>query len=197
MAAGGIWSDAKRIELGLACEIVGMSEIKRRRLEQLEVKCHPGTKVGQYVPFYFCPRSVMLYILHRGNHPELSYHGGQRPMLHLQADLRATVGWAAQNGHKWAFSDANAGAFYADFFNRLDELSEINWNAVAATDFREAAIKDGKQAEFLVFESFPWELVERIGVVDRIRENEVRKKLEGVAHQPIVAVEAGWYYQQG
>ena len=71
VATGGLWSDAGRIERGLDCKIVGMSEIKRRRLEELEVGCHPATKVGQYVPFYFCPRSIMLYILHQGNHPDL------------------------------------------------------------------------------------------------------------------------------
>jgi hypothetical protein len=36
-----------------------MNEIKRRRLEELEVHCYPGTRVGQYVPFYFCPGSVI------------------------------------------------------------------------------------------------------------------------------------------
>ncbi len=34
---------------------------------------------------------------------------------------------------------------------------EINWTAVRATDFRNAQIQDGKQAEFLMHESFPWE----------------------------------------
>src|SRR6266508_1137519 len=71
-----LWSDAKRIELGLECDIVGISEIKRRRLEELDVKCHPGTKVGEYVPFYWAPRSVMLYLLHMANHPALGYRGG-------------------------------------------------------------------------------------------------------------------------
>jgi hypothetical protein len=60
-----------------------MSAIKRRRVEELEVSCHPGTKVGDYVPFYFCPRSVMLYVIHRANHPDLSYRGGQEPIVHL------------------------------------------------------------------------------------------------------------------
>jgi len=40
-----------------------MSTIKARRLYDLEVDCHPGTKVGEYVPFYFCPWSIMLYLL--------------------------------------------------------------------------------------------------------------------------------------
>jgi hypothetical protein len=64
-----IWSDAERIRQNLNCQVVGMSEIKRRRLEELEVDCHPGTKVGEYVPFYFCFRSIMLYLLYQGNHP--------------------------------------------------------------------------------------------------------------------------------
>lgn len=40
---------------------IGMSEIKRRRIEEITVSCHSDTKVGDYVPFYFCPRSVMLF----------------------------------------------------------------------------------------------------------------------------------------
>ena len=58
-----IWSDAKRVELDRKCEIVGMFKIKKRRLEELKVKCYTDTMVGEYVPFYFCPRSIMLYIL--------------------------------------------------------------------------------------------------------------------------------------
>ena len=42
-----LWSDAERIRRGLDCKIVGMSEIKRRLLEELEVDPHPGTKVGE------------------------------------------------------------------------------------------------------------------------------------------------------
>ncbi|MGO4885999.1 MAG: DUF4433 domain-containing protein [Bryobacteraceae bacterium] len=99
-----LWSDAERISRGLDCTVVGMSEIKRRRLEELQVHCHPGTTVGQYVPFYFCPRSVMLYLLHRGNGPGLAYRGGQRPILHLEADLAATVNLAILSGRRWAFS---------------------------------------------------------------------------------------------
>jgi hypothetical protein len=72
VAARSIYSDAKRLALNLNCEIVGMSQIKQRRLEEIKVKCHPGTMVGEYAPFYFCPKSIMLYILHMGNHPDLN-----------------------------------------------------------------------------------------------------------------------------
>ena len=65
---------------------IGMGTIKERRL-RLPVDCHPGTHVGEYVPFYFCPRSIMLYVIYKANHPELAYRGGQEPIVHLEADL--------------------------------------------------------------------------------------------------------------
>ncbi len=55
-----------------------MSEIKRRRVEELEVDCHPGTKVGDYVPFYFCPRSVMLFVDPPPQPPGLDLSGRSR-----------------------------------------------------------------------------------------------------------------------
>lgn len=194
ITAGGLWSDARRIEMGLNCEIVGLSKIKRRRLEELEVHCHPGTNVGNYVPFYFCPRSIMLYILHQGNLPDLDYHEGQGPIVHLQADFYMTVMWAEENGVRWAFSDVNAGARYANFYASLDRLEDVNWAAVEARDFRNAEIKDGKQAEFLVFERFPWNLIERICVINENVRNEVRASLAAAEHKPSVTVESGWYY---
>ena len=191
---GMLWSDAKRIELGIECRIVGMSQIKQRRLHEIDVDCHAGSKVGDYVPFYFCPRSIMLYILHMGNHPDLDYNEGQRPMVHLKADLHAVVDWATRRGRRWAFSDRNAGTYYANFYADLAQLDQLNWAAVNATDFRDPTIKDGKKAEFLLHESFPWELVEEIGVCDTKRAEAVAGAIEGAAHLPPVRVKRRWYF---
>ena len=60
IARGGLLSEARLLEEGGPDQTIGMSKIKQRRLEEIEVTCHPGTMVGEYVPFYFCPRSVML-----------------------------------------------------------------------------------------------------------------------------------------
>lgn len=192
--AGVLWSDAKRIELGFACDVVGMSHIKQRRLQEIEVTCHPGTHVGDYVPFYFCPRSIMLYILHMGNHPDLNYTEGQRPIIHLQADLHAVVEWAAKKGRRWAFSDRNAGSRVVEFFSDLAKLDELNWPAIATNYWSEPTIKEAKQAEFLVHESFPWRLVERIGVCDEAVADQVRRALANADHRPQAAVQRGWYY---
>lgn len=188
-----IWSDAKRCELGLECEIVGISVIKMRRLKELEVDCHPGTKVGEYVPFYFCSRSVMLYILHKCNHWDIDYHEGQEPIIHLQADLRTAVKWATDNGIRWAFTDINAGTHYAQFYNDLSQLNVINWPAVEARDWRDADIREYKQAEFLMYKSFPCELVEKIGVCNRHIRDQVIEKV-GDRASPEVSIERDWYY---
>ena len=93
--AGCIEADGRRVGQGGGQTSIGMTEIKRRRLHEIHVSCHPNTRVGEYVPFYFCPRSIMLYILYKGNHPDLThYRDGQGPVLHLQVDMGAAVSWA-------------------------------------------------------------------------------------------------------
>ena len=87
-----------------------------------------------------------------------------------------------------------AGAYTTDFFDDLDDLDEINWHAVEATDFRPMIVKEGKQAEFLVYESFPWKLIERLGVIDGRMEQRVGEVLRDAIHKPLLAVEQGWYY---
>lgn len=153
VAEGCRWSDSVMVQRqgGTA---IGMGSIKQRRRGH-PVSCRNGPMVGDCVPFYFCPRSIMLCVIHCANHPELAYRGGQQPIIHLAADLHQVVQWMQANGQRWAFSLSNAGAVYTQFRGRLDELSDINWDAVAARDFRPADIKEGKQAEFLVQRSFP------------------------------------------
>lgn len=187
-------ADRLIVQRGGPAASVGMSKIKARRLAALEVKCHPGDKVGDYVPFYFCPRSIMLYTLHRQNHPELTYRGGQEPMVHLEADLSSVIAWAERSGRRWAFSTSNAAAYYARFFSDASALDRIDWDAVQNTDFRSPAVKEAKQAELLLHEAFPWELIDGIGVYSAGVRAQVYAAIAGAATKPSVAVEKSWYY---
>ncbi len=193
VADGCLFSDAVMVRRGGPPTTIGMQNIKSARLT-MPVRCHRGTFVGEYVPFNFCPRSVMLNLIWYGNHPNLSYRGGQQPIVHLEADFDRTVKWAEAQGIRWAFTLANARATYAEFRARLDQLDEINWNAVAATDFRPADVKEAKQAEFLIQDSFPWHLVERIGVHSQAFAPKVASAMHGAAHRPAVEIKRDWYY---
>jgi hypothetical protein len=138
---GTLVSDAEIIRRGGPVQPIGMSAIKRRRIEELHVSSHPGTKVGDYVPFYFCPRSIMLYVIHCANHPELAYRGGQAPIVHLEADLHAVMSATDAEDRRWAFSLSNAGAYYTEYRSRPEDLKDLDWSAIAATDFRRAEVK--------------------------------------------------------
>lgn len=140
ISCGELLSDAECLRQGLLHTKVGITEIKRRRLYELDVDCHSGTKVGDYVPFYFCPRSIMLYLLHMSNHPDLVYKGGQQSIIHLQADLLDAVSWANNKGIHWAFSDRNAGTRYTAFYKDLNSLKQLDWGAVNTTDFRDPIV---------------------------------------------------------
>lgn len=192
IASNGIWCDAEMVKHAGLGTTIGMSSIKSRRLNELALTSQPGLFVGQCVPFYFCPRSIMLYLIHQANHPELSYRGGQAPIVHLEFDLHAAVAWAEANSRRWAFTLSNAGSRYFEDRSDLAQLHEIDWDAVLATNW--ASCKDGKQAEFLVENSFPWELVERVGVCNNITYHQAAHALNASAHKPVLEVRANWYY---
>lgn len=194
VADGHLVSDREMIERGGPEVSIGMSAIKRRRVQELSVDRHPGTKVGDYVPFYFCPRSIMLYVISRANHAELTYRGGQDPIVHLEADLHEVVAWAEAHGRPWAFSLSNAGAYYTEFRSQLDELDQLDWPSIAATDFRGESVRNGKQAEFLLHGSFPLALVRRVGARTPAVQAEAQAALQAAPVAPPVAVVPLWYY---
>ncbi len=197
IAANRLWCDAEVIQRAGPGTIIGMNKIKRRRLNELILVSHPDLHVGDCVPFYFCPRSVMLYLIYQGNHEELSYRGGQGPIVHLEADLYVSVAWAEHNNRRWAFTLSNAGAYYFEDRKDLARLEEINWEAVRANRWSGPgilpAIKEGKQAEFLMEYDFPWHLVERIGVHSRGVYQQVANMLSASANRPQVEVVPEWY----
>lgn len=73
-------------------------------------------------------------------------------------------------------------------------LDRVNWKAVQATDFRALQVKDGKQAEFLVYDSFPWDLVGEIGAYNTQVARQVQQAIAGASHQPPVTITPEWYY---
>lgn len=188
---GSLLCDAEIRRRGLCGTSIGMENIKERRLSR-NLETFPDLFVGGCVPFYFCPRSVMLYVLHRGNHSELGYRGGQGPIIHLEADLHKTVDWANANGLRWVFTLSNAGSFYFEERSRLTDLSDLNWSAIQAKSWEYC--REGKQAEFLFEKEFPLQLVERIGVFSPSLYTRVCGAFRESRLKPAVQVLPDWYY---
>ncbi len=185
ITAHGLHCDARVAGGTVAAVTIGDPTIKARRLRwQLRVPGRPV--VGAFVPFYFCPRSIMLYSIHRG-HP--GWPGGQDAVAHLVtrvSRLRAT-------SQRLAFTNANAASSYAYASEDLAELAtKIDWAVMPLTQWSGAPFGP-RQAEFLVADSVPWSAFERIVVIDPVAARRARAALAG-APTPIVEIDPTWYY---
>ena len=190
IADGYLWCDAEINRNPRPGTTIGMNSIKERRLKLL-LNSHPGLYVGDCVPFYFCPRSVMLYMIYKKN-SELTYNGGQGAIIHLEADLRQTVAWAQEHNRRWAFTRSNAGSKYFEDRCNLAQLGELDWDAVQAWDWK--LCRESKQAEFLLEHQFPWKLVSRIGVQSKELYQQVIAAVRSDTHKPQVEIKHDWYY---
>jgi len=134
----------------------------------------------------------MLYVIHKANHPELAYRGGQGPIVHLKADLHEVVRWARSRNRRWAFTSSNAASWYSIDHCSLDRLDQIDWQAVKAKDWRDR--REGKQAEFLVERFLPWGLVRKIGVNSEAVRRRTIKIVRRRTGRPAIELRPDWYY---
>lgn len=181
---GGLWCDTERLARSLASTNIGHLHIKRRRLTR-PVTTPAGGVLGDYVPFNFCPRSVMLFAVHRGHH---DYLGGQESVVHLVS----SVSRATSLGRPWAFTDRHAELAHALHFDDLIRLPEVSWDVMGLQYWSE--VKEERQAEFLVQRFFPWAAVAEIGVMTPRVAEAVVQALRGADHWPPVTTRREWYY---
>lgn len=120
VAEGGLWCDREAADRGLAKVGIAHQHIKERRAKR-RVPIGPGGTLDDYVPFYFAPRSPMLYSIH-GGYVE-GYADGQRSAVHLVSSVQAV----SATGAPCVFSDGHAEMDLSDFFDDLDGLNKIDW----------------------------------------------------------------------
>lgn len=182
-----LWCDAQRIACGLVNTNIGYSHIKERRMRH-PVTVAAGGMLGNYVPFNFCPRSVMLYVVSEGHE---GYNNGQRPIVHLVSSIEAILA----TGRPWFFTDRHADLGYARQFDSLDKLEEVDWTVMPIRQWGgNTEVKEKRQAEFLVHDWCPWPAIEVIGVINQAVASQVQAALENVGHKPSVEIHPEWYY---
>lgn len=191
LAMGELVSDTAAVRRNLPGTSIGDSEIKARR-RQKRLRIYPDLVVGDCVPFYFCPRSVLLHSNYTGTRTTIENRDGQEPIVHLQSDLGATVAWAGQQGRRWLFTNANAALSDIEEFNDLQYLNRLKWDVISARWWKGKA--DQKMAEFLIEVGFPWHLVQRVGVMNSSVKQRVEELLVDREQSPNVSVMRGWYY---
>lgn len=190
LSDGGLVSDmtlARR--RGGPSVVIGHDHIKRRRMTQTRIPHADNRFVGDFVPFYYCPRSPMLFTVNMGNTGR--DQGCQRSIVHLVSSVAEAIALA----QPWAISDVNAGSGYPQFFDDVGALdAALDWTAIRATFWSDCATK--KAAEFLVQDCFPWTSILAIGCHNDAAAGRVDKLLASAPHKPRVLVRKDWYYSK-
>lgn len=158
-----------------------------------KVPCSAGGSLHDYVPFYFAPRSPMLYAIHKQNVD--GYNGGQQPIIHLVSEAYTIKA----SGLKFAFTDGHAIMAYSDFYQELSDLqSVIDWKLMKSKYWANTPDdpnrKWRRQAEFLVYEYCPWNLIQEIGVINSTIRQQIQQILTNFNLQTPVNIYSSWYY---
>jgi hypothetical protein len=159
-----------------------------------QIWCGPRGTCHDYVPFYFGPLSVMLLNLKTGH--VAGYNEGQAPLIYLTTTVQRVL----DAGSRFVFSDGHGLARFTSWYDDLAQLDKVDWNLVAARYWADQPDDNDrqrrKQAEFLVWNSLDWMLIETIGVLSE----QVKARVEAVLdtfpqrQRPRVEVRREWYY---
>lgn len=170
---------------------IAYQHIQDRRSSKA-VPCGPCGTLHDYVPFYFAPRSPMLYAINQGNVPR--YAEGQKPVIHLVTSLEKVI----TERVPFVFTDGHGTVELTDFFEDTKQLDKIDWEVMksefwADTD-DDPDRKRRRQAELLIYNFVPWQLIIGVGVLSQEIKTTVEEILEVSEYKPTVKVLPRWYY---
>jgi hypothetical protein len=162
-------------------------EIKGHRARK-PVPLNPRGVVADYVPFYFATRSPMLYRLVRQglDQGEVVY-------------LRTSTERLLTTERPVVVTDGNAASHITRFHPPERLLEVVDWEIMSARIWADTD-EDGdrkrrRQAELLVHEHLPLEVIEEIGVLDEDGADRVLALLDG-RRAIAVNVRTGWYFHE-
>lgn len=156
------------------------------------VPCGPRGCLTDYVAFYFAPRSPMLYAIAMDNVD--GHDGDQERIIHTVT----TAQEVQSHGLPFVFTDGHGIMALTDFFDNLSRLPEVDWaimNSQWWNDTNEYPDrKRRRQAEFLVYQVFPWDLVHEVGVKTERMRKAVEKVISEYGKDTTVTIHPDWYY---
>ena len=195
VATGALTCDWRARQGPMQTEVgdAAIKDARRRR----PVPVGPGGTVGDYVPFYFGPRSPMMYRISCDCRDAVPgrYHGGNRPLVYLAA----RIGTILDSGPAWVATDGNARAVITRFTTDLDELTAMidwplmrakMWNSTPEDPDRERR----RMAELLVHLRAPLALFHEVAVYSETYAARVRVALGDHPLAQRVSVRPQWYY---
>ena len=111
---------------------IGNYNVIGRRTEHIVDIAGYGN-VGDYVPFYFTPLSVMLYNI-------LTGYGVPKIAPEEIIFLVSSVKTVANCGNRYFFTDGQANTFITTHFSHLKDLDQTDWDVVLSEYFKKAIL---------------------------------------------------------
>jgi hypothetical protein len=191
VSAKGLHCLASMAKKGTKHSSIAFESVQARRA-RTRVTCGPGGCLHDYVPFYFAPRSPMLYAIHKG---QVSCENGQDGL----ACIVSSAGIVETAGLQYAFTDGHGiMAPLTNFYDDLSDLGKIDWDVMRAHYWRDTADdpdrKRRRQAEFLIHDFFPIKCVVGIAVNKVSTVAKVRNLLGGLSESIQVKAKSDYFY---
>jgi len=158
-----------------------------------EVKLPDYHTIGDYVPFYFTPKSIMLLNIQTGYQSPLVIKRHPSEIIVLRCRIKKLIELP-----KWFFTNGQANTFITEHYNDIKFLDQIDWITIQNCDFKKTLADNDKprryQAEFLVQNHVPIEYIDSIYTYDEVAKNRVCKALEEYKKELIVGVQKLYYF---
>lgn len=142
--------------------------------------------LGDYVPFYFGPRSPMLGAIITGS--EGVVKRPQRDIIYLCCRFRTII----ESGWRYAFTNGQAKMELTEFYCNPDSLSNLYWDTIYARMWfnteAEFDRRRRKQAEMLVYSHVPPEWIEAIVVYDDEVRIFAQAEIDRLNHPAVIRV---------
>jgi hypothetical protein len=186
----------------IAYQNIAYQTVQSRRSVKV-ISVGPQGMLHDYVPFYFAPRSPMLYTINLGNVPNCPYR--QDDIVHIEMTLQDLVG----GGEQFVFFDMNAALAISTPYSDLRDLDKIAWDLICESptldgyckyfrsntaNHRYALRMEKRQAEFLVHRTVSIDYVRKIGVSNGAKKLQVEQILRQHNKNISVEVRQDWYF---
>lgn len=201
--AGGLHAKNVGAAAGINYQNIAHAGAQGRRAQRT-VPNPPGGVVHDFVPFYFAPRSPMLYAINGGKVAGCDLR--QQDIIYFETNVeRVSV-----ESPEFVFYDRNASLVFSAAYTDIMMLDEVvAWDLLTESpqldgfcqywqnktgDSRYADRMEKRQAEFLVKSSVPLTSITRIGVIDTAHQAQVQTILQQSNVYLTVDVMPAWYF---
>ncbi len=158
-----------------------------------KVKINGFGNIGEYIPFYFTTRSIMLYNIVTGYQAPKVPRRAKNEIIAIRCKIQTLA-----KQRIWFFTDGQANDDATTHYHDLAHLENVDWECIHKEDFTKSASDYDRarryQAEFLIHDHVPVECIDAICVYDAATEKWVNVELGKVGLDIPVIVQRHYFF---